>query len=226
MTKTLFNNLIFILLISTNAIAADRANLGYCERGFTDWPKLGALISSQKFGDTALMLYSYSARDLNPFNIKEIYQIWPQDLADTGREGFEEEQAEILGLVPEQIRNYQESAYILINPKSAHFDPIAITGYFADDQSLSRMYLRWHGVKKEFLGLGISKWLIGQVVLQIRARHPEVTTLVELIPDIPSRAGIFKSFLKTGFQSTDILHRFDWSEYAWRELQLPLVPER
>lgn len=162
-----------------------------------------------------LSLLSYSPLDLNPFKEKQIFSIWKKDLAQLAFDAFEEEATEIV-LDP----GYDQGEALLVVDKFNRI--LAVSGYFPDPNDLGRFYLRWHGVVPQLQKKGVSKWILDSVVSRIKALHPKVHTLVEATPDMPFQESVVAHFVQYGFKRTETIETHEWSQYPWREYELPL----
>lgn len=179
---------------------------------------LEAPIASRSFGRHHLNLYSYSPVNFNPFSAPQVFKIWPSDSAKLAKWGFDDEQVRI-----SHDPSYDQGKAFLVfdgDPKSQNI--VAISGYVPINRAKKRICLRWHGVVPTLQGHGISKWILEIVVARLKSKYPSATTLVEHIPDLPSREKSKNFFLHMGFIPKDKIHRYPWSPHPWRELELNL----
>ena len=164
-------------------------------------------------------IYSFSPLDYNPFNTPEIASIWDEEFAAIGREAYEEEKEELL---KNSMGYFGECFVAIVKEKGQKQKTVGISGYFPMNEEMSRFFLRWHGVRDEFKGTGLSNFLIKTVIERIEKNHPKAETLVEHMPDIESYKKIAEIFLKMGFSPLDSTEVYDWSPHPWREWEKPL----
>ncbi|CAM2197996.1 protein of unknown function [Paraburkholderia kururiensis] len=128
----------------------------------------------------------------------------------------------------EAIIEIFRSGAIDVDPASTHpfavktrDEYIGITGFYLYNEN--SVGLCWHGIIPSMRGLGISRAVFAQTCTHARARYPNVTEIIELIPSDRDDE-LTPYFKKLGFSHNGEIATFEYlpKEVVWRVYRAPL----
>lgn len=110
---------------------------------------------------------------------------------------------------------------------------IGITGYYIYDYEPNELSpkvsatkcilgLRWHGLVPDQRGSGFSKEVIKMVLAEARSKHPEASTMIELIPVNPYGETLKGHFNRLGFKSVGAIEKYEWADNFWQPFHLDI----
>lgn len=149
----------------------------------------------------------------NPYKTyPQLQKIWPEPFKTIAEEVVDEHFQ-----LEKDDPNFDIGGMYLIY-KNDHV--IGITGYFLYNEEVTEIGLRWHGIIPEERGNNYSEIAMNQVLEQAKWRFPQVTTLIELVPQTEYGIPLEKHFKKLGFNPVGEKEVYDWSEYSWQPYHL------
>lgn len=143
---------------------------------------------------------------------------------------FFEQHPEILGIWPPSHAKIVQEA-VTENLQQAEFTDIGgiyalmlegkaigITGYYPFADDFKESGLRWHGILNEYRGVGYSKEGMRLMLGDALARHPNMETLIELLPVTQEGQHNRQYFESLGFRARGKQEIFSWADHAWQEM--------
>lgn len=167
------------------------------------------------------MLKTVLSHHQNPFRqFPKLKSIWRPELAVIAEEAIDETFIDLANNPNEDIGG------IFLVYKEDTNDLMGITGYFPNLQNDKQVYLRWHGLFKEYQGSGYSQNIIQFMIEHVKTKYPHAEEFIEYMPVIESYNPIKEYFEKMGFEKVGQPDSVEWSDYQWQsyvfKLQSPI----
>jgi GNAT superfamily N-acetyltransferase len=158
----------------------------------------------------------------NPFRqFPQLKSIWRPELAILAEEAIDETFEDLANNPGEDI-----GGIFLIYQEDTN-DLMGITGYFPNLEDEKQIYLRWHGLFKEYQGSGYSQNIIQFIIEHVKKQYPNAEDFIEYMPVIDAYIPIKEYFEKIGFEKVGQPDSVDWSDYQWQSYTLKLqVPTK
>jgi GNAT superfamily N-acetyltransferase len=164
-----------------------------------------------------IVLKSVLPHHENPFRqFPQLKSIWRPELAILAEEAIDETFQDLANNPGEDIGG------IFLIYKEDTNDLMGITGYFPNLEDPKQIYLRWHGLFKEYQGSGYSQNIIQFIVEHVKNKYPNAEEFIEYMPNIESYTPIKEYFEKMGFEKIGQPDKVEWSDYEWQSYALKL----